>query len=84
MITVNSSGKIYNLTLDNFVILPNKWLCYWHKRLGVSCWAPLLLTWVTWVGFRAKVLPGQECFASPPPSSNKIFLRYVQKEAETI
>ena len=59
MITVDSSGKIYNLTLDNFVILPNKWLCYWHKCLGVSCWAPLLLTWVTWVGFQAKVLPAK-------------------------
>ena len=48
MITVNSSGKIYNLTLDNFVILPNKWLCYWHKRLGelvvgLPCYLPGLL-----------------------------------------
>ena len=29
-----------------------------------------LLTWVTWVGFRARVLPGQECLASPPPCSS--------------
>ena len=28
-----------------------------------------LLTWV-WVGFRSRVLPGQECLASPPPCSS--------------
>ena len=36
--------------------------------LDVSVVFTVQLTWVTWVGFRARVLPGQECLASPPPN----------------